>query len=57
MVLLAGLYPLFFRQILGQHAAAVAVLAGAVHGADHARERFDMVEILGAYGSRPSVHG
>ena len=46
MVLLAGLDPLLLGEVLGQHAAAVAVRAGAVHRANRARERFDMVEIL-----------
>ena len=46
MVLLAGLDALFLGEVLGQHAAAVAVRAGAVHRADRAREGLDMVEIL-----------
>ena len=46
MVLLAGLDPLFLGEILGEHAAAVAVRAGAVDRAQRARERFDVMEIL-----------
>ena len=46
VALLAGLDPFFLGEVLGQHAPAVAVRAGAVHGADRARERLDMVEIL-----------
>ena len=46
MVLLAGFDALFLGEVLGEHAAAVAVRAGAVHRADRAREGLDMMEIL-----------
>ena len=46
MILLARLDAFLLGEILGEHAAAVAVRAGAVHGADRARERLDVVEIL-----------
>jgi hypothetical protein len=36
VILLAGLKPLFLREILGQHPPAVTVGAGAVDGADPA---------------------
>ena len=52
MVLLARLDALFLGKILGEHAAAVAVRAGAVHRAHRAREGFDMMEILPGVGAQ-----
>ena len=52
MVLLAGFDALFLGEVLGQHPAAVAIRAGAVHRAHRAREGLDMVEILPGIGAQ-----
>jgi len=43
---------LFLGQVLGQHAAAFAIGAGAVDRAHRARESLDMVEILARIGTQ-----
>ena len=52
MVLLARLDALFLGKIFGEHAAALAVGAGAVDRAHRPRERFDMMEILPGVGTQ-----
>ena len=44
--------PFFLGEVLGEHAAAVAVRAGAVHRAHRARESLDMMEILACVGAQ-----
>ena len=44
--------PFFLGEVLGEHPAAVAVRAGAVHRAHRAREGLDMMEILAGIGAQ-----